>query len=216
MSRPGYLDPMARIATLFPTRLYQARLTGRAGGKLVADLVRASRSIAADDTAGQRWSREHAYPGYTSYASLNDLPWRAPEFADLAKNLDGHAKAFARALDWDLSGRPLVLDSLWINVLAPGGAHGSHIHPLSVLSGTVYLEIPKGASALKLEDPRHGLMMAAPPRKPKARSNNRSFIEIAPKPGTILMWESWLRHEVPANRARSPRVSASFNYRHDT
>lgn len=204
---------MARITPLFPTRLFRAELSGRAGQRLVADLARASRVIAAEDSAGQRWSAKHAYPGYTSYASLNDLPWRAPEFADLAKHLDKHAKAFVRALDWDMTGRRLVLDSLWINILEPQGVHGSHIHPLSVLSGTVYLAIPKGASALKLEDPRHGLMMAAPPRKTKTRPQNRTFVEIAPKPGTILMWESWLRHEVPVNRAKRQRISASFNFR---
>jgi len=27
-----------------------------------------------------------------------------------------------------------------------------------------------------------------------------------------LLWESWLRHEVPLNRARGERISISFNY----
>jgi len=26
------------------------------------------------------------------------------------------------------------------------------------------------------------------------------------------LWESWLRHEVPANAAKTPRISISFNY----
>jgi uncharacterized protein (TIGR02466 family) len=26
------------------------------------------------------------------------------------------------------------------------------------------------------------------------------------------MWESWLRHEVPANAAKQERISISFNY----
>ena len=56
-------------------------------------------------------------------------------------------------------------------------------------------------------------MMAAPPRKPKARLTNRTFVEIAPKAGTLLLWESWLRHEVPENKARRDRISVSFNYR---
>lgn len=203
---------MPRVQSLFPTRLYRTELAGASGRRLVADLVRASRTIAADDVAGQRWSHEHGYPGYTSYASLDDLAWRAPEFAELSRHLEHHAKAFSRTLQWDLSGRRLTLDSLWINILEPGGAHTSHIHPLSVLSGTAYLAIPPGASALKLEDPRHGLMMAVPPRKTKLRPENRTFVEIAPKPGTILMWESWLRHEVPVNRARKERISVSFNF----
>jgi uncharacterized protein (TIGR02466 family) len=203
---------MSRILSLFPTRLYRAELSGASGHRLVTDLIRASRAIARDDAAGQRWSREHGYPGYTSYASLDDLAWRAPEFAELSRHLERHAKAFMRRLQWDLNGRRLTLDSLWINILEPGGAHTSHIHPLSVLSGTAYLAIPPGASALKLEDPRHGLMMAAPPRKMKLRPENQTFVEVRPKPGTILMWESWLRHEVPVNRARKARISASFNF----
>ena len=31
--------------------------------------------------ARAKWCEKHGYPGYTSYASLNDLPWRFPEFA---------------------------------------------------------------------------------------------------------------------------------------
>ncbi|MDX5393008.1 MAG: 2OG-Fe(II) oxygenase family protein, partial [Caulobacteraceae bacterium] len=86
------------------------------------------------------------------------------------------------------------------------------IHPHSVISGTVYVALPPGASALKIEDPRLPLMMAAPPRQADAPEAERSFVYLTPQPGTILMWESWLRHEVPANRARTPRISVSFNY----
>ncbi|MFO1171158.1 MAG: TIGR02466 family protein [Hyphomicrobiaceae bacterium] len=203
---------MSRFLSLFPTRLYRAELTGADSQRLIADLRRGSIGISREDVAGQNWSRENGYPGYTSYASLDDLAWRAPEFAELSRHLERHAKIFARRLQWDMTGRKLTLDSLWINILDPGGAHTSHIHPLSVLSGTAYVAIPPGASALKLEDPRHGLMMAAPPRKTKLRPENQTFVEVVPKPGTILMWESWLRHEVPPNRARKERISVSFNF----
>jgi uncharacterized protein (TIGR02466 family) len=55
-------------------------------------------------------------------------------------------------------------------------------------------------------------MMAAPPRKAKARQENRQFAYMKPVPGTVLLWESWLRHEVPLNEAESERISVSFNY----
>jgi uncharacterized protein (TIGR02466 family) len=35
---------------------------------------------------------------------------------------------------------------------------------------------------------------------------------MKPVPGTVLLWESWLRHEVPLNEAESERISISFNY----
>ena len=202
---------MATIETVFPTRIYRTELGE--DDALVTDLDAACRSIAADDVAGQRWSRKNGYPGYTSYASLDDLPWRAPAFADLKRRLDGHVAAFAKELEFDLKREKLRLDSIWINVLPPGGVHGAHIHPHSVVSGTCYVAVPEGAGALRFEDPRLGFMMAAPPRKPKARPENRPFVTVMPRPGTVLLWESWLRHEVPVNEAEEERISVSFNYR---
>src|SRR5262245_27862501 len=201
---------MAEISTLFVTKLYRAELSGAAA--LNADLAKACRAIAAEDEAGRAWSKAKAYRGYTSYASLDDLPKRDPSFAALKRALDGHAAAFATALHLDLGRRKLKLDSIWINVLEPGGAHSGHIHPHSVLSGTYYVEVPAGASALKLEDPRLPMMMAAPARREDAPEAERTFVYVAPKAGEVLMWESFLRHEVPHNGAKKARVSVSFNY----
>lgn len=203
---------MARIDSHFVTSLYREDLGGAAERRLLKELEHSCRIIAEEDVAGQRWSVDNKYPGYTSYASLNDLPDRDPSFAALIEILDGHVAAFARAVDFDLGGQKLTLSSIWINILEPGGFHGSHLHPHSVVSGTLYLAVPKGASAIKFEDPRLGQMMAAPPRKPKAKVTNQTFVSAEPKPGTLLLWESWLRHEVPLNAADSERISVSFNY----
>lgn len=198
------------LETLFATRIYRAELADPAA--LNAELAACALSAAADDEAGQDWSEEHGYPGYTSYASLDDLPWRYPAVKTLKAHLDRHVKAYAKLQAWDLGGRKLELDSLWINVLEPGGFHGSHIHPNSVVSGTYYVRVPDGASALKFEDPRLALMMAAPPRRPKAPRDMQPSVPMAPREGTLLLWESWLRHEVPLNRAETERISYSFNY----
>lgn len=201
---------MAEIKALFVTKLYRAELAGARA--LNVDLARACRAIAAEDKAGAKWSREKNYPGYTSYASLDDLPRRDPSFAALKRELDKHAAKFADALHFDLGARKLKLDSIWINVLAPGGAHSGHIHPHSAMSGTYYVDTPPGASSLKLEDPRHPLMMAAPPRHADAPEEDQPFVYVTPRAGDVLMWESFLRHEVTANTAKKSRISVSFNY----
>ena len=197
------------ISSLFATRLYRARLAGIDAQELEASCL----SIAEDDEAGQTWCEENGYPGYTSYASLTDLPWRFPTFDALVKELDKHVAAFAEDLAFDLGGKPLTLEDLWINILPEGGIHTAHIHPHSVISGTTYVAMPKGASAIKFEDPRHQMMMAAPPRREDAREEMRSFIYVRPDVGDVLLWESWLRHEVPMNMAEEERISVSFNYK---
>ena len=199
---------MTNIRSLFATRLFHATL-----GPIDADELRAScYSIAEDDDAGNEWCEANDFPGYTSYASLTDLPWRFPIFQAVVDALDKHVADFAEDLEFNLDGRKLVLEDIWINILPEGGIHTSHIHPHSVISGTTYVAMPDGASAIKFEDPRSAMMMAAPTRLADAPRGLRNFIYAEPAVGDVLLWESWLRHEVPMNMSEDDRISVSFNY----
>lgn len=196
-----------QITPLFVTEIYRAEMPD--AEVFLEELDDTCRAIADEDEAGQNWSQQKAYLGYTSYASLNDLPQRAPVFADLKAFIDGHVAAFINALDYDHKPK---LDNMWINVLEHLGTHSGHIHPHSVISGTFYVSVPDGSSALRFEDPRLGLMMNAPGRKASARPDHQSFVSVTPAAGTLLLWESWLRHEVPINLSEDVRISVSFNY----
>jgi uncharacterized protein (TIGR02466 family) len=196
------------VRSLFATRLYEADLLKDAD---LRDLAHSIRSLAKDDQAGRRWSNEHRYPGYTSYASLNDLPKRDPVFSDIARIVTRHAAKFARECSFDLAHR-LRIDSLWVNLLKEAGHHAGHIHPNSIISGTFYVEVPASSGAIRFEDPRLALMMAAPPRRTDAPSDLQPFVTIEPRPGLLLLWESWLRHEVLPGAGRKERLSISFNF----
>ena len=202
---------MAKTKLLFSTPLYHASLAD-SGNFDMGELEKSCWSIAQDDEAGQKWCDENNYPGYTSYASLSDLTWRSPFFEELKHLLDLHVKTFVEELDFDLEGRNLKLEDLWINILPEGGNHSAHIHPNSVISGTTYISMPSGSSAIKFEDPRHSMMMAAPSRIKDAKEYLKPFIYVNPSVGDVSLWESWLRHEVPANNSSEERISISFNY----
>ena len=189
------------MRSLFATNLYETELNDEG---LLGELAHSIRTLAEDDDAGRRWSKEHQYAGYTSYASLNDLPKRDPACADLARLLSRHATTFATECGFELNRKP-KLDSLWVNLLKSGGHHGGHIHPHSIISGTLYVEAPEGSGAIRFEDPRLPLMMAAPTRPDM-------FVTVQPRAGLLLMWESWLRHEVLAGTGRGERLSISFNF----
>jgi uncharacterized protein (TIGR02466 family) len=189
------------VRPLFVTQLYEAELGDDAQ---LTRLAHSIRSLAADDQAGRSWSRQHRYAGYTSYASLNDLPRRDPAIAELARRLTRHAARFAADCEFDVDRHP-KLDSLWVNLLKGGGHHSAHIHPHSLISGTLYVEVPTGSGAIRFEDPRLPMMMAAPQRP-------GSFVTVDPRPGLLLLWESWLRHEVLAGKGTDERLSISFNF----
>ncbi len=201
---------MSKIQSFFPTLVYRA--DGATTTRLNMDLEQAALMLARDDRIGQKWCEKHGYNGYTSFASYNDLSARHHAFKALEKKLDTHAAKFAKALHWDLRGGKPVCDSLWVNVLPEGGAHAGHIHTNSVISGTYYVSVPQGAGPIVYEDPRHAMMMAAPPKKSTTPREQKTHISETPKPATLLLWESWLRHEVPMNKAEGLRISVSFNY----
>ncbi len=201
---------MSTLTTLFPTHLYRA--DNAVADTLNAALEVASLDLAHADAVGNRWCEKHGYAGYTSFASGLVLSQQRPAFNKLEKILDRHALDFAQALQWDIGKRKPICDSMWVNVLPEGGSHTGHIHTNSVISGTYYVKVPDGAGPIVFEDPRLASMMAAPPRKKNCSPDLQTHVSVKPQAGAVLLWESWLRHEVPLNRAAGERISISFNY----
>jgi uncharacterized protein (TIGR02466 family) len=198
------------LLSLFPTRVYTSRLATSGVVALNRSLLRECEQYREDDAAGRAWSRERYPGGYTSYGSLNRMHTLSPTFARLGHHLRRHVSAYARTLEYDLSGRELAMTDCWFNIMPRGVTHGLHLHPLSTISGTYYVRTPRGVPGLKFEDPRLDRYMAAPPRR--ADAQQQAWVTIPVAAGTLLLFESWLRHEVPPNPVAAERVSVSFNY----
>lgn len=200
------------ITALFPTFVYRAPLAARPDRRFGERLSDECQALAASDAAGQKWSAKHYLGGYTSYGSLDRLHLVSSVFDALRRRTDPHVGRFARALHYDLAGRKLAMTDCWLNVMPAGVVHSLHLHPASFVSGTYYVALPRGAGALKFEDPRLSRLMAAPPRRADAPRRLRPFVSMAARAGDLVLWESWLRHEVPPARYVGDRLSISFNY----
>lgn len=201
---------MSNTKVWFPTLIYHAPLQREGLRAFNNELLREADQIRDYDEAGRRWS-EKSYPGgYTSYGSLDRLHQFSSSFDSLRRSVDRHVRAYARKLEWDLRGGRLAMSDCWLNIMPRGCAHSFHLHPHAVISGTYYLRVPRGAPGLKFEDPRLSRMMAAPMRK--AGSAGQAHIAYPAKAGSLILFESWLRHEVPPNPVDEERVSVSFNY----
>jgi len=200
------------VHALFPTRIYESALQRTGSRALNRQLVKECMQLRLDDTAGRRWSKRNYPGGYTSYGSAHRLQLVSPTFRLLQARLDRHVAAFAAAVEWDLAGRQLAMTDCWVNIMPAGSMHSLHLHPLASVSGTYYVRVPQGAPGLKFEDPRLDRFMAAPPRQAAAQRESRSWVSFPAAAGRLVLFESWLRHEVPANTAHDERISVSFNY----
>lgn len=200
------------IQTLFPTFVYSARLQSGDWRRLNHRLLQECQQLELDDEAGRRWSAKNYPGGYTSYNSVSRMHEVSPTFDRLRRHIDRHVKAFCKKLEFDLTGRELVMTDCWVNIMPQHVVHGLHLHPLSTISGTYYVQTPPGSPGLKFEDPRLDRFMAAPPRRHDARLENRAWTVLPAKAGKVVLFESWLRHEVAPNPSKKPRISVSFNY----
>jgi uncharacterized protein (TIGR02466 family) len=197
----------------FPTLIHHEALRGVRGPAFNRELLDECRKLAARDVAGQRWSAANYPGGYTSYSSLPELHRMTSTLVRLRELIDAHVRRYARELDMDLKSHKLEMTQCWMNVMPKQSFHGLHLHPLSAISGTYYVQIPSGRGGeLKFEDPRLACFMGSVPRVADARPQNQRFVSLKPKAGQVVLFESWLRHEVQPHAAPGERVSLSFNY----
>ena len=197
---------------LFPTLVYEARLPPAGWRAFNQRLRHECLQTREDDVAGQAWSATRYPGGYTSYGSLCRMHTLSATFATLERKLRRHVRAFARALELDVEGRELAITDCWINIMPRLVVHSLHLHPLSTISGTYYVQTPRGAPGIKFEDPRLDRFMAAPPRKADCRPEQQAWVTVPASAGKLVLFESWLRHEVPPNPVTAERISISFNY----
>ena len=200
------------LQSLFPTRILAAPLQRQADAAFNRQLLRECLQLREDDAAGRAWSKTNYLGGFTSYGSVSRMHQMSPTFARLAKRIDRHVARFAKALQFDLRDRQLEMTDCWVNIMPQGVVHSLHLHPLSTFSGTYYVQTPRGVPGLKFEDPRLDRYMAAPPRLPDADLINRPWVMMPATAGSLLLFESWLRHEVMPNPVARERISISFNY----
>ena len=98
----------------------------------------------------------------------------------------------------------------WLNLTKPGMAHHHHTHPNSFISGVFYFEtIPSDSLIFTAPATHH--------QKPFIFSNTKGFnyyydqVTQMVENKTLLLFPSWLRHEVKENKSDVDRISLSFN-----
>jgi uncharacterized protein (TIGR02466 family) len=200
------------VKAWFPTLIYCERLQTRGLRAFNLELLDECYRIRDYDEPGRAWSASNYPPGYTSYGSLDQLHRFSSTFDTLRARIDAHVTAYAHELDWDLRGGRLAMSDCWLSIMPRGCAHSFHVHPQAVVSGTYYVATPPGCAGLKFEDPRMTNFMAAPARKRRGRADQRAHISYPARVGNVILFESWLRHEVPPSQIDEDRISISFNY----
>ncbi len=131
-------------------------------------------------------------------AMLDDrLQPRLQEFGELL---------FGARLDW-------LVKEMWFNVLQPGGFQALHNHANTVVSGVLYLTpVHETASTVFAKGMGYpGMVLsnlhAGVPGGPFSADK---WVMPAVEPGDLVLFPSWLLHEVPRNGGDT-RITIAFN-----
>ena len=144
--------------------------------------------------------------GWHSATDMN----KKPEYDPLTRELfNMQNKIFEKEL---LTDKP-ALGNMWANINYKGGFNRPHLHPNSLFSGVYWVKAPKNSGDLMLYEPRPGVQTTMPNRK-KGKLPHELWRQVyyTPKAGTIVMFPSWLWHEVKPNESQDIRISISFNF----
>lgn len=199
------------VDALFSTAVYRGSLVNPKSIQL-KELRREAMMLAEKDQEGLAWSQENYPRGYTSYGSLDQLHLFSETFRGLKTKLDKAVAAYIKTLGLQVKTSEIQMTRMWVNVMEQGCSHPMHLHPLSVVSGTFYIQTPQNTAALRFEDPRLNSFMARPLAKAAKGQRSAYHHSHRPRSGEVILFESWLRHEVPTQNSKSPRISISFNY----
>ena len=145
--------------------------------------------------------------------------WGGPQVGELLEM----AKELANRMTADRDGkpkRPVWSTMAWANVNGPGDANICHYHPGAFWSGTYYVEDggcasdPSLGGEFEMLDPRGaGPGMYAPSLKFSGEDGQSvgAAETIRPRPGLMILFPSFLFHQVRPYRGKGLRVSIAFN-----
>lgn len=172
----------------------------------------ARKFLSMEDYLTNEWNYKNTYTDSAGLATEPELKF----FVDHLKEL---AYAYLTKENFKLAETVKLSVSIFASAMKDGDQHAAHQHPGSLLSGLIYLSVPKDSAKLEFRNPRHNVVWlnfvkSVEPvvtHGPITYNNVDHDIIVEPSEGLLLLWESWAYHRVPVNRSKEERVTLVFN-----
>lgn len=190
----------------FSTPIYQAVMDDMA--QFNADLTRVILDFRARDPKGVKYSNEGGWHSAANFLQEVGEPYRARLGAMFMKGVTAN---LAASVELDSPLPPQVQVTGWANVNERGDCNTSHCHPGCPWSGVYYVATdvgPQVGGQLVFIDPRAAAVMLKHPYSPFPAT---STITLIPRPGTLVVFPSFLYHFVSTYHGDNPRISVAFN-----
>jgi len=136
--------------------------------------------------------------GWNLFAEKKEIKTLLEKFQDVT---DDFLRAVGKDQEFiDKRGREI---QAWATVHEGCISHPPHSHPRQLVSGVYYVKMPRNSGSIIFDDPRGPL----PP------FDNRIYIK--PRQGDLVLFPSWLIHQVEPTEGEEERISIPFNIEGD-
>lgn len=168
-----------------------------------------------DEMSRVDWKSEHERSGRMNEVRgrfMEDVfitPTLVPSAAAIVEAFINSCEHIAEELDWDLANHEIRVSDLWAHVTPPGKSTQQHHHFPDHLSCAYYVRAPEACGNLRLLDDRKCRVL-----EPHSGTNDAvmaKFVEIPATEGLMVIFPSWLSHQVGENQSNESRVSISMN-----
>ena len=154
-------------------------------------------------------------PEGTKKSNVNG--WHSEEFdlknenlksfiTEISKNIGSAVKD----MEWDLETQIVKITSMWSIINNKDAFNEKHHHGNSALSAAYYVKAEQNAGDIVFFDPRQANVFHHPISN-KVNNINAQVQSVTPKPGTLVLFPSYLEHKVNANLSNEDRIVISFN-----
>lgn len=161
------------------------------------------------------WEAEHARSGRTAEAHaryLEDIfitTELVPSSSAIFSAFVYNCERIAEESEWDLVNNEIRVSDLWAHVTPPGKNTQCHHHLPDHLSCAYYVRTPPDCGNLRLLDDRKYRL--GEPDSATTSAITGHWMEVPAKEGLMVIFPSWLNHQVGENLSGEPRVSVSMN-----
>jgi len=147
--------------------------------------------------------------GYKNTYTSNNGIERNEDFLDFANTIKKYGSKYMMKLGYDLSDDDLEI-FIFASEMQKGDTHRIHTHQNAILSGVFYLSVPENSANINFYDPRPFRKFVSYPVIEQTEATWES-VRFNPTKGLLLIWESWIEHEVPVNNSDDGRITLVFN-----
>jgi uncharacterized protein (TIGR02466 family) len=199
-----------RLLSIFPTTILHRHLDGmEEANRQLAALVTEIAATEPNSTAGTTTEG--------GFQTKEDLFQRDnPGLATLKPHIFSAVQEYATlTIRQELTRPPAKVDFIlwgWAVSYKAGDTQGLHVHPNANVSGVYYVTAPPAtlepgdAGKISFYDPRPRATMV---QLPFQANRHR----VAPMPGDMYLFPSWLEHSVSAFQGEGERICIAFNGR---